>query len=113
MLILKITCGSTLLCELYVVGSDETAQVCAVKYTCEYEQCWNVKIQFTAGKRVSFEVISLVCGHTVRLPLQSAMSLSNQKGFVFSFLRMNYLLLGETVPRGSQVTLTCQLLLHI
>lgn len=52
MLILKITCGSTLLRELYVVGFNETAQVCAVKYMCEYEQHWNVKMQFTAGKCV-------------------------------------------------------------
>lgn len=51
-LILKITCGSTLLRELYVVGFNETAQVCAVKYMCEYEQHWNVKMQFTAGKCV-------------------------------------------------------------
>jgi len=112
-LILKITCGSTLLCELYVVGSDETAQVCAVKYICEYEQGRNVKMQFTAGKCVSFEALPLVCSHTVGLPLQSAVFLSNQKGFVVSFLRMNYLLWGETVLGGSQVTLTCQLLLRI
>lgn len=48
-LILKITCGSALLCELYVVGSDGTVQVCAVKYMCEHERCWNVKMHFTAG----------------------------------------------------------------
>lgn len=47
---LEITCASTLLCELYVVGSNKTAQVCAVKYVYECEQCWNVKTQFTAGK---------------------------------------------------------------
>lgn len=45
-----MTCASTLLRELYVVGSDVTAQVCAVKSVFEYEQCWNVKMQFTAGK---------------------------------------------------------------
>lgn len=39
---------NTLLCELYVVGSSVTAQVCVVKY--EYEQCWNVKMKLTAGK---------------------------------------------------------------
>lgn len=48
--VLEITCASTLLCELYVVDSNVTAQVCAVKYVYEYEQCWNAKIQFTAGK---------------------------------------------------------------
>lgn len=47
---LEITCVSTLLCELYVVGSNVTAQVCAVKYAYDYEQCWNVQMQFTAGK---------------------------------------------------------------
>lgn len=47
---LEMTCMSALLCELYVVGSNETAQVCAVKYVYEYEQCWNVKMQFAAGK---------------------------------------------------------------
>lgn len=51
-LILKITCGSALLCELYVVGSNETVQVCAVKCMCEYEQCWNMKMHFTAVKCV-------------------------------------------------------------
>lgn len=48
--VLEMTCMSALLCELYVVGSNETAQVCAVKYMYEYEQCWNVKMQFAAGK---------------------------------------------------------------
>lgn len=47
------------------------------------------------------------CCPAVGLPLQSAAPLRNQNGFVFSFLRMSCLLLGETVLRGSRVTLIC------
>lgn len=41
-----------------------------------------------------------VCSHAAWLPLQTAVSLSSQIGFLFSFLRMNYSLLGEMVLRG-------------
>lgn len=98
MLIMQITSGNNLLCELYVVGSDETVQVCAVKYMCEYEQHRHAKMHFTAGK---FGSNFTGCSHTIWLPLQSAMSFGNQKDFGFCFLRMNYLLLGGMILRGS------------
>lgn len=41
-----------------------------------------------------------VRSHTLWLLLQTAVSLSSQIGFLFSFLRMNYSLLGEMVLGG-------------
>lgn len=57
---LKCWSWKSLVGELYFVSSDGIAQVCAVKYICEYEQHCNVKMQFTVWKCVSFGVILLV-----------------------------------------------------